>query len=258
MKIKYLKAFKDNYIWLIEHDQKLIVIDPGQSPQVINYITANNMSLQAILLTHGHHDHIDGVADIIAKYDVPVYGANNVANYKVEDNQELVFNDLKCRVIATPGHTFDGVSYLFSNNNFLYLFCGDTLFAAGCGRVFTNDYELMFNSLLKIINIGSMIDNNLANFLIYPGHEYTIKNLEFARYIEPNNKDIRQRLLNEIKKLAELGNTLPTNLKIELTTNPFLRINDKNIILFLEHLLKKKVISGIDCFINLRTLKDKF
>ena len=260
MQIHYLKVFDTNYVWLLTVDSGLIVIDPGSSDVVANYITANKLTLCAILLTHSHWDHAAGVDNLVNLYQVPVYASETVAanacfdvsNIKhVIDGQRLLnlLPGVDIEIVFTPGHTFDGVSYLVGANNKEYLFCGDTLFAAGCGRVFTEDYNLMLNSLNKI----KLLNDNIE---IYPGHEYTLNNLKFAEFIEPENIDITSRIKMEAAKIKDNGITLPTNLALEKKTNPFFRVKDLS--------EKIAVVSGkeldneLSQFIELRKLKDNF
>ncbi|MFN8770736.1 MAG: hydroxyacylglutathione hydrolase [Neisseriaceae bacterium] len=247
IEIKYLKAFKDNYIWLIKNNDDVIVIDPGESAQVVDYITINNLKLNCILLTHSHPDHIGGVANLLDYFgNVPIYGANCYATISVSDLDIIeILPEVSIKVLATPGHTMDGVSFLLNDK---HLFCGDTLFAGGCGRVFTGDYNLMYTSIVKIKNLYK--SNN--NVLIYPAHEYTLSNLRFGITIEPNNIDI----INRIKQVEDIrsnnGITLPTNLELELKTNPFLRCNLK------QNVYKSDYLNELEEFTQIRKRKDIF
>ncbi|MDQ5920720.1 MAG: hydroxyacylglutathione hydrolase [Pseudomonadota bacterium] len=316
MKIGYLKAFADNYIWFLRNQKEIFVIDPGESAAIINYIIANKLELKAILLTHDHHDHVGGVSDILewrnssqnATIDnaplinpiyknVPVYGGISpvdgsvckFANTVVQDGQIIDISDeMTIKIISTPGHTYASICYLVeffdvdnpdnpiddkSNRNNKHLFCGDTLFAAGCGRVFTGDFAAMFNSLNRL----SQLD---PECYIYPGHEYTLKNLHFAQFIEPDNQLIRDRIKLEEDKLNKLGSTPPIKLAVELKTNPFLRcneaemvnrvnqINGDDCINFTDnnnntHTASQQHSEGIDtnelrCFMRLRELRNNF
>lgn len=235
------------------------MVDPGQSTQVVNYITEHNLVLKSILITHSHNDHIGGVQQILNYKNVPVYRATNydkIYSVEIKFNSEIIvtegnlielFSGVQAQIIATPGHTFDGISFLVDNQ---HLFCGDTLFSAGCGRVFTKDYLLMYDSLQKIKQLDS-------ETLIYPGHEYTLNNLLFTQSIEPNNTDIIQQIIVVQDKINTVGNSLPTTLGTELKTNPFLRCNNQNILNF-ACTLDSRIKTELDCFVALRNYKDTY
>lgn len=244
IEISHLKVFKDNYIWLIIWQDQLIVVDPGESNQVIDYITTNQLVLNSILLTHSHLDHVGGVAELIKVFPkVNVYGANSYARILVSDSDRIeILPELNVTVIYTPGHTLDGVSFLVNNQ---HLFCGDTLFSGGCGRVFTGDYALMYQSLLKIKTLD-------IKTLIYPAHEYTLGNLQFAASIEPHNSEIINRLTQVEQLSLKHQITVPTTLQLELKINPFLRCN-KDILS-----TTNQATSELEKFIALRKLKDVF
>ncbi len=252
MQIKYLKAFADNYIWLIIHQQQIIVVDPGESYNVLNYIIDNNLRLKAILLTHDHSDHVSGVEDILAHYQVPVYGNCNYATINIVENECIkLFDDIGIKVIITPGHTYNSVCYMIEHNEQKCLFCGDTLFASGCGRVFTNDYYAMYQSLLKIKSLDTKT-------LIYPAHEYTLKNIDFALHLMPS-----EQMLDEYYKQCKINyqlnhTTLPTTLVNELKFNPFLKLDDTRIISCMENVFNVSINSNYDCFKYLRMYKNNF
>ncbi len=253
MKIKHLNAFTDNYIWLLELSNGIFVVDPGDAKPVLDYITANDIDILGILLTHDHNDHIGGVAELLQLFpDIPVYGTCGLANNFVIENQQFNLTDkLNVSVIETPGHTLHGVCYLISFEEQKHLFCGDTLFAAGCGRVFTMDFEAMFNSLNKIKSLDK-------NTIIYPAHEYTIKNINFALSVDHTNINLRSRLTSEMNKLDTNKITLPTVLELELKTNPFLRTDSKVILEQLNQQTGLEIKPGLDCFIKLRELRNSF
>ena len=215
-----IKAFKDNYIWVISRNDFAVIVDPGESSQVIEFINNNNIKPEAILITHKHYDHINGVKKLIDHYpNLIVYGPAKSKfefPYKsVQENDILIMNDskLKYKVIEIPGHTLDHVAYLDSE----IIFCGDTLFGCGCGKLFEGTPEQMFNSLQKIKRLR-------VTTKIYCGHEYTLNNIRFAMTEEVNNLDLvarYDRTMNE-------NLTLPSILSEELATNPFLRAKNSN------------------------------
>lgn len=252
MKIGYLKAFTDNYIWFIQDNHNLIVVDPGEASPVLEYLKSNQLHLKAILLTHDHYDHLGGVSELLKYAEVPVYGMCHAASYLLKDNAKITLLDkIFGTVLVTPGHTNTSICYLLEINDTKHLFCGDTLFAAGCGRVFTGDFTAMFHSLNQLKALS-------PNFLVYPGHEYTLKNLTFAQFLEPENKIIKERIENESIKWQTLKNTLPVTIEIEKKTNPFFRCEDINLVNAVSKKIGKSVEPGLECFIQLRMLKDNF
>ncbi len=253
MQIGYLKAFSDNYIWFIQHERDLIIFDPGHSSVVLDYIINNKLNLLAILLTHDHADHMGGVADIIDYApSVLVYGMGGVAANELFGNEDLTICPwLQVKTIATPGHTYTGICYIVELMGLTHIFTGDTLFASGCGRVFTGDFIAMYESLITLSQLPKYT-------LVYPAHEYTIKNLQFAQFIEPDNECITKRVKLEQDKIDHLGSSLPVSMEIELLTNPFLRTNDRDIIDSVTEITGQEVKPGLDCFIKLRELRNNF
>ncbi|MGF0096486.1 hydroxyacylglutathione hydrolase [Peptoniphilus sp. SGI.035] len=211
MNINYIKAFEDNYIWTIEKDDKIIVVDPGDSVPVLNYL--KNKKLVAILLTHKHMDHVGGVQELKNKCGAKVYGPVETKEYNdvtVKEDDEFEVLDEIFKVILTAGHTEGHISYLMEDN----LFCGDALFLAGCGRVFTKDYKKSYEGLLKL----KSLDDDTK---VYPAHEYSLSNLEFAKSVI-SNEDL-DREYERVKKLREENKiTLPSTIGKEKKINPFL------------------------------------
>ena len=215
-----IKAFKDNYIWVISRNNFAVIVDPGESSQVIDFIKNNNIKPEAILITHKHYDHVDGVKKLRDYYpNLIVYGpAKSKFDFpykSVQENDILVMNNsqLKYKVIEIPGHTLDHVAYLDSER----IFCGDTLFGCGCGKLFEGTPEQMFNSLQKIKSLR-------VSTKIYCGHEYTLNNIRFAMTEEIDNLDLSARYNRTINKNL----TLPSILSEELATNPFLRAKNSD------------------------------
>jgi hydroxyacylglutathione hydrolase len=215
-----IKAFKDNYIWIIIRNNFGVIVDPGESSQVIKFNNNNNICPEAILITHKHYDHIDGVKKLIAHYpSIKVYGPTkskfDFPYQSVKENDILVMNKskLKYKVIEIPGHTLDHVAYLDSE----LIFCGDTLFGCGCGKLFEGTAKQMFNSLQKIKSLKTTTK-------IYCAHEYTLNNIRFAMTEEVNNIELSARY----KRTINQNITLPSSLSEELATNPFLRASNSD------------------------------
>jgi hydroxyacylglutathione hydrolase len=248
-----IPAFQDNYIWTIVH-QRLglaIIIDPGDPKPIRAYLEKHKLSLSAILITHHHPDHTGGIRSL-ANTKIPVYGPTyeNIPciTHELADEQNILIEDynLNFKIIHIPGHTLGHIAYLYKD----LLFCGDTLFSAGCGRLFEGTPEQMFTSLSKLKSLPK-------DTVIYPTHEYTLKNLEFALAMEPDNNHINNRL-TQCEELRRKGlPTLPSTIEIELRTNPFLRYSKTLIATAQEH-LDTEIRSELELFTALRKLKDSW
>jgi len=215
-----IKAFQDNYIWAMIEDQNLIIVDPGDAKPVLEFISHSKLNLLSILITHKHLDHMGGVDEIYTKYpNIEIYAprdSNFSFPYKaVGEGEEFKIDgtSMNFKVLETPGHTLDHIVYINESN----LFCGDTLFACGCGRIFEGTYNQMFESLQKLKKLD-------AAMKVFCAHEYTVKNIEFALSLNPTNK----KLLNRLKSCLNQEITLPSSLKEEFETNPFLLAKDIN------------------------------
>ena len=251
--IEPIEAFSDNYIWLVTTNEGSIVIDPGESSKTIELLKKRNLNLKAILITHHHFDHTGGIDEVKLFSSTKVYGPKNdisSIDVRVEVGQALSLIGIDFEIIELPGHTMDHIAFYTNNNGNPLLFCGDTLFAGGCGRVFEGTFEQMHESLMKLKSLP-------ANTKVYSGHEYTTANLSFAKEVEPLNKNIISRY-NEVLKLRKEGiPTLPTTIEIELRTNPFFRCDVEEI---QDSLLKKFNIerNEQEIFKALREWKDNF
>ena len=223
--IEPIKAFNDNYIWLATTNEGSIVIDPGEAHKTIKYLKENDLNLDAILITHHHFDHTGGIEDMLNFKRVDVYGpVNNIPNInkQLRDGDLFSVIGIDFKIIEIPGHTLDHIAFFSENNGNPVLFCGDTLFSSGCGRVFEGTFEQMHKSILKLKSLP-------ANTKIYSGHEYTQSNLKFAMEVEPLNQKLVSRY-NDVKNLLNKGiPTLPTTLELELEVNPFLRCQAREV-----------------------------
>jgi hydroxyacylglutathione hydrolase len=223
--IEPIKAFNDNYIWLATTNEGSIVIDPGEAHKTIKYLKENDLNLDAILITHHHFDHTGGIEDMLKFRNVDVYGpVNNIPsiNKQLRDGNLFSVIGIDFKIIEIPGHTLDHIAFFSENNGNPVLFCGDTLFSSGCGRVFEGTFEQMHKSILKLKSLP-------ANTKIYSGHEYTQSNLKFAMEVEPLNQKLISRY-NDVQDLLNKGiPTLPTTLELELEVNPFLRCQAREV-----------------------------
>ena len=227
LQIHQVQAFSDNYIWIISDGTSAWVVDPGDSVPVIAFLDRHQLSLSGILLTHWHGDHQGGVEDLRSRYgECRVIGSNKTLkgpSRAVSEGQIIDVLGAAFRVIEVPGHTLDHVAF-FSDSKLLespVAFTGDTLFVAGCGRLFEGTPEDMYGSLQKLNTLPE-------NTSIYCAHEYTLANLKYAVVAEPENPDIQRRLVSVEKLRTQDISTVPTTLFMERLTNPFLRSRDSS------------------------------
>lgn len=247
-----IPAFKDNYIWLIHNGIQAVIVDPGEAMPVNETLKRLSLNLIAILITHHHHDHIGGVAELLEEYPQTKVYAPKLEQYAFEhtpvsktDILTLKTLNLEFKVIELPGHTLGHVAY-YSNYHHL-LFCGDTLFGAGCGRLFEGTAFQMYESLQKLAILPVTTE-------VYCTHEYTLHNINFALTLEPNNQDLVERL-NQTRKLRDLNSpSLPSTIGLELATNPFLRCSSTEI----QSSIHLTGASNLDVFSTLRELRNHY
>jgi hydroxyacylglutathione hydrolase len=248
MEIVPLPALKDNYIWLLRHGRQCIVVDPGDAAPVQQYLQAEALELAAILITHRHNDHIGGVPALFADHAVPVYGPPSigVVTHPLRERDLVEVPGASLRVWEVPGHTEEHIAYLGSN----FIFCGDTLFSAGCGRILGSATAAEYHaSLTRLASLP-------GDTLIYCTHEYTLANLRFAALAEPGNKATAARF-DECSALREAGHpTLPTRMAVELVINPFLRTREPIVVACAENHAAQKLQSPQAVFAALRAWKD--
>lgn len=220
LKIHAISALSDNYVWLLQFDNEVIVLDPGEAAPVLVYLAQQQLSLTAIWITHWHPDHIGGLAEILTHFSVPVLGhaATRGVTHPLDDGASFaVFaQTVQVSVLHTAGHTADHLVYLLNNQ---HLFPGDTLFSAGCGRVFPKLGGRLVDLYASLQKLAALP----AETQVYCSHEYTLTNLYFAQQLEPNNQAIAERLQQVRAQRAAGKMTLPSNIANELATNPFLR-----------------------------------
>lgn len=257
IQILRIPAFVDNYFWLIHNGKSAIIVDPGDAAPVQACLKQHQLQLSAILLTHHHADHIGGVADLV-RPSVAVYGpladqrSGRIPHITEGCQQGDVVSELNLRfeVIDVPGHTSTHIAFYCAE--LASLFCGDTLFAGGCGRLFEGTPAQMVNSLHKISALPLDTD-------IYCAHEYTLANLRFALAVEPDNQTLQNRFKQVCAARDQQLATVPSQLDLELQTNPFLRCTTSEII----HTLKSKhkvaeTTDEVSLFAALRQWKNVF
>lgn len=254
LSITPIPILKDNYVWTLIDKAKnaAVIVDPGDAAPVRDYLQTHGLTLAAILLTHHHWDHTNGVNDLKKLYDVPVFGPRekipSVTNNVNENDEVSVVNfPLSFEVMAIPGHTLSHIAYYAPG----MIFCGDTLFASGCGRLFEGTAGEMYASLQKIAALPDSTH-------VYCAHEYTLNNLRFAALVEPTN----QKIVERAKRVAALREknlpSIPDTLAEEKATNPFLRCDSPEIIASVEAYAGRKLTDPVDVFAWLRKWKDEF
>ena len=216
--IKPLKAYTDNYIWLLESNEEVSVVDPGDAKPVLDYLNKTNKNLKDILITHHHFDHTAGVPELENIISGSIYGPQNsykLIQEEVTQGHTLSSLDIKFEVIEVPGHTLDHIAFYNEENNIL--FCGDTLFAGGCGRVFEGTFDQMFESLNKLKQLPDSTQ-------IYCGHEYTKNNLLFSIKVEPENNDLIMRNSGIDNLIMTNGSSLPSSIELEKKNESFFKM----------------------------------
>lgn len=256
-----VQAFTDNYIWLIREagQSKVWIVDPGDAAPVLDRLHADNLEAAGIVLTHHHPDHTGGVNELLEHHDLIVHGPCSdripQVTHPLADGDTVSIAGCQATVIEVPGHTMDHIAFHFPMTGEAdaapMLFCGDTLFAGGCGRLFEGTPAMMHESLSRLAAL-------LPDTRVYCAHEYTLANLIFANTAEPDNPDLQRRLA----RVRELRNgnhiTLPSTIIEELRTNPFLRCRSAGIVQQLTQRLGRVPDDETHAFAALRQWKDSF
>ncbi|WP_397452221.1 hydroxyacylglutathione hydrolase [Pseudomonas sp. NA-150] len=258
IQIDALPAFTDNYIWLLQDaaSKRCAVVDPGDAAPVLAWLEQNpGWQLSDILVTHHHHDHVGGVEQLKNVSGARVLGpaAENIParDIALGDNDSVNVLGLDFVIHAVPGHTLGHIAYYHADPQTPLLFCGDTLFAAGCGRLFEGTPEQMHHSLSRL---ASLPDSTL----VYCTHEYTLSNLRFAQAVEPGNIDIAERFVQVSQWRSEERISLPSNLALERKTNPFIRVDETSVKEKADERTGTDNQSPSAIFAALRAWKDKF
>jgi hydroxyacylglutathione hydrolase len=256
LNIQPIPAFSDNYIWLLydESSRQAFVVDPGDAQPVMHTLQSLQLNLAGILITHHHFDHVGGVQTLCAQYQPVVYGPHNPAiegitrHLGAGDVVEVL--GMGFEVLEVPGHTLDHIAYVHRGHS-PAVFCGDTLFAGGCGRLFEGNPSMMLRSLESLAALA-------PSTRVYCAHEYTLSNLAFARAVEPDNAALADRIAAAEATRHRGEPTVPSDIALELATNPFLRCNEEKLQASLRQQGKLQADSTVEVFTTVRGWKDTF
>jgi hydroxyacylglutathione hydrolase len=246
-----LPAFEDNYIWVLHDGQHAIAVDPGDPAPLIAFLDAQQLALTAVLITHHHRDHTGGNTTLRQRYDCAIYAPDNpripavTHTLRGGESLNLAAPDLRFDVLATPGHTLDHISYVGDG----ILFCGDTVFGCGCGKLFEGTPAIMAASLDAILTLPDATRVCCA-------HEYTLSNIAFAKTLDGNNPALLEREQRDRAQRAQSHPTLPSTLSLEKATNPFLRFHDPAMTAFAARYLNRPNPSPAEVFGAIRAAKD--
>lgn len=254
VQVTAIPAFSDNYIWCLHNDHQAVVVDPGDAEPVLKFCQQNNLKLEAVLITHHHHDHTGGIPRLVsANPSLPVIGPANGQirglTKRVDEGDDVHLNvlNLSFVVIELPGHTLDHIGFYGHG----VLFCGDTLFSGGCGRLFEGTPAQMLHSLNKLKRLPD-------DTKVYCAHEYTQANMKFALAVEPDNAALQEHA-NLVSKLrSEESITLPSSMQKEKAINPFMRTNQAAIVAAAASRNGEKPADEVAVFAAVRKWKDEF
>ena len=252
-----LSAFSDNYIWLITNGNLAMVVDPGQAVPVQQALAERGLKLIAILLTHHHQDHVGGVAELVSQTGAKVYGPAGevlpICDVALVEGDRVNDADLQLSlsVLDVPGHTAGHIAFAGDIAGHPVLFCGDTLFAAGCGRLFEGTPAQMNESLTKLASLP-------AATAVYCAHEYTLSNMRWARAVEPLNQALQSWHARAEQQRAEGQPTLPSSIELELSCNPFLRARQPEVAQAAANWAEHALETPVEVFAALREWKNNF
>ena len=256
MRLTALPAFDDNYIWaLADDDGDALIVDPGDAAPVLA-AAGQGLWPAAVLLTHHHNDHIGGVAALRERWPtLPIYAPEDERIpfdcTRIGEGERISLKGWSLDVLAVPGHTRSHIAYFGGGQGVPHLFCGDTLFSLGCGRMFEGTPPQMLGSLDRLAALPGAT-------AICCGHEYTLSNGAFARTVDPANPALRRRL-EEAQAMRNAGRpSLPSSLQVERETNPFLRVDSEAVRAAVRHRLGREPADRVETFAELRRWKDTF
>jgi hydroxyacylglutathione hydrolase len=256
LQVTPVRAFTDNYIWLIHAPvdaRRVVAVDPGEAAPVEHALAQHGLSLDGILITHHHGDHVGGVADLLRQRSIPIFGPahervpGDPTRLREGDEAEFLHLGLKFSVLDVPGHTAGHIAYVGHGA----VFCGDTLFSAGCGRLFEGTAEQMLASLTKLAALPPQTQ-------VYCAHEYTLSNLKFGLAVDPNNEAATGYLAECRARRDRDEATIPSDIRRERNVNPFLRCDENSVKQAAEAHAGRRLQSRTEVFAVIRQWKDGF
>ncbi|MEO7744073.1 MAG: hydroxyacylglutathione hydrolase [Usitatibacter sp.] len=253
MQIHAVSAFKDNYIWVLENGREAVAVDPGDARPVQRFLEEHSLRLAAVIGTHHHADHVGGLEELVQNWKCPTFGPKSEVSQHLDtrlaegDRISLPGLGISMQALDIPGHTAGHIALAGGG----MLFCGDTLFACGCGRLFEGTPAQMMGSLGKLAALAPQTR-------VYCGHEYTLANIAFAEAVEPGNRQLAQRKARESAKRARGEPTLPSTIGEELATNPFLRCNEPEVVASAERHSGGRLAGPLEVFAEIRNWKNNF
>ena len=251
--IRAVPAFKDNYIWILERGGNAAAVDPGDARPVEEFLSKKGLTLTAVLATHHHSDHVGGLAELASRWGCPTFGPAREVREKLDtrlregDRFEVPGIGVALEAIDIPGHTAGHIALTGEG----MLFCGDTLFACGCGRLFEGTAAQMSASLAKLAALP-------AKTRVYCAHEYTMANIRFAEAVEPGNTALARRKARDGARRARGEATVPSTIGEELATNPFLRCGEPEVVASAERHAGRRLADPIAVFAEIRAWKNTF
>jgi hydroxyacylglutathione hydrolase len=257
VQIHAVPAFQDNYLWVLARDGHAAVVDPGDAAPIQRFLDGHDLRLDAILATHHHGDHIGGVPELARRWKCPVFGpahdgVGGLDRELVEGDRLTVPGiDFDFEVLDVPGHTAGHIAYVHAEGGEPVVFCGDTLFACGCGRLFEGTAAQMSASLAKLAALP-------AATRVFCAHEYTMANIRFAEAVEPDNRALSERKARDGARRARGEATVPSTIGLELETNPFLRCGEPGVVASAERRAGRRLPDPVAVFAEIRAWKNAF
>jgi len=256
MQVHAVPAFQDNYLWVVAEGARAAVVDPGDAAPIERFLEAHGLELTAILATHHHGDHVGGLLSLASHWRCPVFGPAHEAIEGIQtrltegDRITVPGLDLPLSVLDVPGHTAGHIAYVRSGPDPM-VFCGDTMFACGCGRLFEGTPEQMSASLAKLARLPEATR-------VYCAHEYTLANIRFAEAVEPGNARLAERKARDQATRARGEPTVPSTVGEERATNPFLRCDVPEVVASAERHAGRKLSGPVEVFAEIREWKNNF